>query len=101
MRRALSSGWSLPSLKDLDDPDMGMKVLQRNAAQCGAVRRSAGQREHCFFFCFGAMWRCGEQWGGGGAAAVVGFVIVAAAVRAVGGKGAAVVVVVVAGMLFW
>lgn len=26
VRRALSSGWSLPSLKDLNDPDMSMKV---------------------------------------------------------------------------
>ncbi|CAN0468123.1 unnamed protein product [Hapterophycus canaliculatus] len=26
VRRALSSGWSLPSLKPLSDPDMGMKV---------------------------------------------------------------------------
>lgn len=34
VRRALSSGWSLPSLKDLDDPDMGMKVLRRSAEQC-------------------------------------------------------------------
>ena len=34
VRRALSSGWSLPSLKDLHDPDMGMKVLRRSAEQC-------------------------------------------------------------------
>lgn len=37
MRRALSSGWSLPSLKDLHDPDMGMKVGARFVGLVGTA----------------------------------------------------------------
>ena len=48
VRRALSSGWSLPSLKDLQQPDMSMQV--NGGGGGGHVGAGVVEVVSCYYF---------------------------------------------------